>query len=164
MVRWVTVYSVVCFLEIKRYQTFIVVKGATYVVFVYRSLLHWCFYVLVLYSMPIPVWLFATRASIVCIDSGTRDTICISLALAIWFLDISINRYTANVVVYHCKYHIYVFVKIICHPKHYIFQYKHHQWHCICKQYLCMSLWKSCVTAINSSRTAVHVCAYLTIV
>ena len=37
---------------------------------------------------------FATRASIVCIDSGTCDTIRVSLALAIRFFDISINRYT----------------------------------------------------------------------
>ena len=37
---------------------------------------------------------FATRASIICIDSGTCDTIRVSLALAIWFFDISINRYT----------------------------------------------------------------------
>ena len=39
---------------------------------------------------------FATRASIVCIDSGTCDTIRVSLALAIRFFDISINRYTPN--------------------------------------------------------------------
>ena len=38
--------------------------------------------------------IFATRASIICIDSGTRDTICVSLAVAIRFFDISINRYT----------------------------------------------------------------------
>ena len=37
---------------------------------------------------------FATRASIVCIDSGTCDMIRVSLALAIRFFDISINRYT----------------------------------------------------------------------
>ena len=37
---------------------------------------------------------FATRASIVCIDSGTCDTIRVSLALAIRFFNISINRYT----------------------------------------------------------------------
>ena len=40
MVRWVTVCTVICFLETKRYQTFIVLKGATYFVFVFRSLLH----------------------------------------------------------------------------------------------------------------------------
>ena len=57
MVRLVTVCSMISFLEIKRYQTFIVLKGATYVVFVFRSLLHWCFYVLILYSKPVPVWL-----------------------------------------------------------------------------------------------------------
>ena len=57
MVRLVTVCSMICFLEIKRYQSFIVLKGATYVVFVFRSLLHWCFYVLVLYSKQAPVWL-----------------------------------------------------------------------------------------------------------
>ena len=57
MVRLVIVCSMIFFLEIKRYQTFIVLKGATYVVFVFRSLLHWCFYVLVLYSKPVPVWL-----------------------------------------------------------------------------------------------------------
>ena len=38
--------------------------------------------------------IFVTRASVVCIDSGTRDTIRVSLALAIRFFDISINRYT----------------------------------------------------------------------
>ena len=37
---------------------------------------------------------FATRASIVCIDSGTCDTIRVLLALAMRFFDISINRYT----------------------------------------------------------------------
>ena len=40
MVRLVTVCSMISFLEIKRYQTFVVLKGATYVVFVFRSLLH----------------------------------------------------------------------------------------------------------------------------
>ena len=40
--------------------------------------------------------IFATRASIVCIDSGTCDTIRVSLALAIWFFDILINRYTPS--------------------------------------------------------------------
>ena len=38
--------------------------------------------------------IFATTACIVCIDSGTRDTIHVSLALPIRFFDISINRYT----------------------------------------------------------------------
>ena len=39
--------------------------------------------------------IFATRGSIVCSDSGTRDTIyiCVSFALAIWFFDISKNRF-----------------------------------------------------------------------
>ena len=45
MVRLVTVCSVICFLEIKKYLIFIVLKGATYVVFVFRYLLNWCFYV-----------------------------------------------------------------------------------------------------------------------
>ena len=40
--------------------------------------------------------IFATRVSIVCIDSGIRDTIRVSLALAIRFFDISINRYTPS--------------------------------------------------------------------
>ena len=40
--------------------------------------------------------IFSTRPSVVCIDSGTRDTIHVSLALVIWFFDISINRYTPN--------------------------------------------------------------------
>ena len=48
--------------------------------------------------------LFATRASIVCIDSGTCDTIRVSLALAIRFFDISINRYTPNLGVLHQKH------------------------------------------------------------
>ena len=38
--------------------------------------------------------IFAYRASIICIDSGTCDTIRVSLALGIRFFDISINRYT----------------------------------------------------------------------
>ena len=37
---------------------------------------------------------FATRASIICIDSGTLDTIHVSLALTIGFFNILINRYT----------------------------------------------------------------------
>ena len=37
---------------------------------------------------------FATRASIICINSGTSDTIRVSLALAMQFFDISINCYT----------------------------------------------------------------------
>ena len=37
---------------------------------------------------------FAIRASIISIDSGTCDTIRVSLALAIRFFDISINRFT----------------------------------------------------------------------
>ena len=41
--------------------------------------------------------IFATRASIVCIDSVTCDTIRVSLALAIRFFDISINRYTPTI-------------------------------------------------------------------
>ena len=35
-----------------------------------------------------------TRISIVFINSGTCNTIYISLALMIWFFDISINHYT----------------------------------------------------------------------
>ena len=45
------------FQEIERYQIFLVLKGATYTVFVLRCLLHWCFHVLVLYSKSVPVWL-----------------------------------------------------------------------------------------------------------
>ena len=41
--------------------------------------------------------IFVTRASIVCISSGTCDTILVSLAFTIRFFDISINRYTPNV-------------------------------------------------------------------
>ena len=44
-------------LEIKRCQNFRVLTAATYVVFFLRSLMYWCFYVLILYSMPVPVWL-----------------------------------------------------------------------------------------------------------
>ena len=40
--------------------------------------------------------IFATRASIICIDSGTRDTIRVSLAVPIRFFDISINHYTPS--------------------------------------------------------------------
>ena len=56
VVRLVTACSVIIFLDIKRYQTFIVLKEATHVVFVYKSLLHWCFDVLILYSKPVLVW------------------------------------------------------------------------------------------------------------
>ena len=85
----------ICFLEIKRYQIFILLKGATYVVFV-----------LDLYCIDVSMYLyctqnqllcnfhpliFATRPSIVCIDSGTHDTIRVSLALAIQFFDVSID-------------------------------------------------------------------------
>ena len=48
MVRLATVCSVICFPEIKKNQTFIVLKGDTYVVFVFRSLLHQCFHVLII--------------------------------------------------------------------------------------------------------------------
>ena len=36
----------------------------------------------------------ATRGNIMCIDAGTYDTICISLTLAIRYIDVSVNRYT----------------------------------------------------------------------
>ena len=93
MVKLVSVCGVICFLEIKRCQTFIVLKGATYAVFV-------CFEILITYiALKVSSCvnfsvIFATRASIICIDSGTCDTLCVSLALAIRFFDISINRYT----------------------------------------------------------------------
>ena len=98
MVRLVTVCSVICFLEIKIYQNFIVLKGATYVVFVFRylfTLIFLCTYIVLKASSCMTFSLiFATRASIVCIDSGTSDTIRLLLALPIRFFDISINRYT----------------------------------------------------------------------
>ena len=40
--------------------------------------------------------IFATRRSIICFDSGIGDTIRVSLALAIRFFDIPINRYTPS--------------------------------------------------------------------
>ena len=43
--------------QLKRYQSFIVLKGVTYVVFGFISVLHWCFYVLIFYSKPVPAWL-----------------------------------------------------------------------------------------------------------
>ena len=33
------------------------------------------------------------RGNIMCIDTGTYDTICISLTLAIRYIDVSVNRY-----------------------------------------------------------------------
>ena len=54
----------------------------------------WPYIVLTASSRVIFSVIFATRASIICIDSGTCDTIHVSLALAIRFFDISINRYT----------------------------------------------------------------------
>ena len=54
----------------------------------------WPYIVLKASSSVIFSVIFATRASIICIDSGTCDTIHVSLALAIRFFDISINRYT----------------------------------------------------------------------
>ena len=101
MVRLVTVCSMICVLEIKKCQTFRVLKGASYVVFFkdpYCIDVSLYIYIVlngVLKSVTFSV-IFATRASIVCIDSGTRDTICVSFALAIRFFDISINRYTPN--------------------------------------------------------------------
>ena len=80
------------FLEIKRYQTLTVLKEVTYVVFVFRSLLCCHFYIVILYSKPVPVllsvWFFATRASIICIALGTHDTIHISWTLTIRFFTI----------------------------------------------------------------------------
>ena len=100
MVRLVTVCSMICFLEIKRYQTFIIQKGAPYVVFVFRSLLHWCFYVLTVYSDSklVPVWLsvwFLPLEEVLCvvIQAPAIRYICVSFALAIWFFDISKNRF-----------------------------------------------------------------------
>ena len=93
MVELVSVCVVICFLAIKRCQTFIVLKWATYAVFV-------CFEILITYiALKVSSCvnfsvIFASRASIISIDSGTCDTIRVSLALAIWFFDISINRYT----------------------------------------------------------------------
>ena len=40
MIRLITVYNVICLFEMKRHQTFTLLKGATYDVFVFRSLLH----------------------------------------------------------------------------------------------------------------------------
>ena len=57
MVRLVTLCSVIYFSEIKIYKSFTVLKWVTSDVFVLRSLLHWCFYLLILYSRPGPVWL-----------------------------------------------------------------------------------------------------------
>ena len=100
MVRLVTVCSMICFLEIKRYQTFIIQKGAPYVVFVFRFLLHWCFYVLTVYSDSklVPVWLsvwFLPLEEVLCvvIQAPAIRYICVSFALAIWFFDISKNRF-----------------------------------------------------------------------
>ena len=98
MVSLVTACILICFLEIKRYQTSIVLKGVTYVVFVLRSLLHWCFYVLKLYSKPVPVWLSVwflplEQMSFVSLRAPAIQY-AYSLALAIRFFDISIDRYT----------------------------------------------------------------------
>ena len=48
--------------------------------------------------------IFATRGNIVCIDTGTCDTICISFTLAIRYIDVSVNRYTPNK---HLKYFLW---------------------------------------------------------
>ena len=100
MVRLVTVCSMICVLEIKRCQTFRVLKGATYVVFFFKILIALMFLCtcIVLNAISCVTFsvIFATRASIVCIDSGTCDTIRVSFALTIRFFDISINRYTPN--------------------------------------------------------------------
>ena len=49
--------------------------------------------------------IFAIRARIICIDSGTHDTIRVSLTLAIPFSDISINRYTPRINwIYHMSF------------------------------------------------------------
>ena len=98
MVRLVTVCSMICVLEIKRCQTFRVLKGASYVVFFFKiliALMFLCTYIVLNASSCVTFSvIFANRAYIVCIDSGTHDTIRVSFALAIRFFDISINRYT----------------------------------------------------------------------
>ena len=64
------------------------------------ALMFLCTYIVLRASSCVTfIVIFATRASIVCIDSGTCDTIHVSLALAIRFFDISINRYTPNNIV-----------------------------------------------------------------
>ena len=61
------------------------------------ALMFLCTYILLKASSCVTFSVFfATKASIICIDSGTCDTIRVSLALAIRFFDISINRYTPN--------------------------------------------------------------------
>ena len=96
MVIFVTLCSVICFLEIKRYQTLIVLKGVTYVVFVICctvvSMYLYCTQSQFLCDFQCDY--FATGANIVCFDSGTRDMICMLLALIIWFFNISIKHYT----------------------------------------------------------------------
>ena len=82
MVRLVTVCNVICYFRNKIYQTLIVFKGGTYVVFVFRCLLHCCFCVLIFLG-DFQCDCFAARAGIVCIHSGPCDTIR--------FFDISIN-------------------------------------------------------------------------
>ena len=99
MVIFVTLCSVICFLEIKRYQTLIVLKGVTYVVFVFCctavSMYLYCTQSQFLCDFQCDY--FATGANIVCFDSGTRDMICMLLALIIYFFNISIKHYTLHI-------------------------------------------------------------------
>ena len=100
MVRLVTVSHVICFLKIKNILNLYSTERSHLCCLCFQiliALMFLCTYFVfkakscVTFSM-----IFATRASIICIDSGTCDTIRVSLALAIRFFDISINRYTPN--------------------------------------------------------------------
>ena len=73
-----------------------ILKGVNLIAFAFIFLLHCYFYVSsqCQFLCDFHCDFLASRPSIVCIDSGNHDTICVSLALTIRFFDISINRYT----------------------------------------------------------------------
>ena len=101
MARLITVCSVICLLAMKIYQTFIVLKGATYVIFAFKihiALMFLCNYIIPKVSSCVTFSvIFATRASIIYISLGTHDMIRISSALTIQFFDILIKHHTSSV-------------------------------------------------------------------
>ena len=129
MVRLVTVCSMISFLEIKRYQSFVVVKRPLMLsLFLYPYCIDVSMYLYFTQSQFLCDFqcIFASRASIICIDSGTCDTIRVSLALAIRFFDISINRYTLSNCTCVNKHYVMLCYVMLCYPFHWNTKDKRH--------------------------------------
>ena len=94
-------FCFVCFFTNKKTTNFGNMKRVTGVVFVSNTFAipFLCTYIILKASSCLTSCvIFATRASIVCMDTGTPDTIRVSLAVTIRFFDISINGYTPTFV------------------------------------------------------------------